>query len=206
MASMAAEGKDGGDLATFKGFTDNKMEDFVADFGATALGRAYAMQFDFELRGETYRVLKLYQSGAHGGVFLARKISAEGALGEGFAAKFFTQSNDEELGKLNEMGSHDALEKHANLIGIEHHQTTAMGTRSQPGSEGFVLMEMGDLGEPFNFIATPFPEAFVLRFFQHIIHGLEYLHSRGVVHRDLKPDNLVMNIYGDVRLKYEGRG
>ena len=199
MASLAAEGKDDGDLATFKCFTDNKMEDFVADFGATALGRAYAMQFDFELRGETYRVLKLYQSGAHGGVFLARKITAEGALGEGFAAKFFTQSNDEELGKLNEMGSHDALEAHPNLIGIKHHQTRPMGTRSQPGSEGFVLMEMGDLGEPFNFIATPFPEAFVLRFFQHIIHGLEHLHSRGVVHRGLKPDNLVFDIYGNVR-------
>ena len=226
MASLAAEGKDDGaglatfvqstenrveDFkpdrgsealgATFTGFTDNKMEDFVADFGATALGRAYAMQFDFVLQGETYRVLKLLQSGAHGSVFLARKISAEGALGESFAAKFFTQSDDEELEKLSKMSSHGALEPHPHVIGVKHYQAAAMGTRSQPGDKGFVLMELGDLGEPFNFMATPFPEAFVLRIFQHIIHGLEYLNSRGVVHCNIKPDNLVIDIYGNVRLK-----
>ena len=187
------EGK-GGDsprrreLARFTGRTDLRTEDFHDELGAGNFPE-YASQFEFELSGSTYRVTKLYQSGAHGAVFLARKLDGDRALGEGFACKFFVARDDEELVNLTRMLEHDALEPHPNVITVVHHQTEALGGPGDPGRRGMVLMELGDLGEPFNFITTPFPESFCLRFFRDIIEGLEFMHGKGVVHRDLKPDN-----------------
>ena len=127
MASLAAEGKDdGAGVAAFVQSTENRMEDFTPGRGSEALGGSdgsYSQQFEFLLHGDMFRVLKLYQSGMHGGVFLARKINADGAFSESFAAKFFTSADDEELVKLVEMSARDALEPHPHLIGITHHQT-----------------------------------------------------------------------------------
>jgi hypothetical protein len=128
MASLAAEGKDdGAGVATFVQSTKNRVENFTPKtangFFEAGSDGSYSHQFEFLLHGNTFRVLKLYQSGAHGGVFLARKINADGAFGESFAAKFFTSADDEELVKLVEMSARDALEPHPHLIGITHHQT-----------------------------------------------------------------------------------
>eukprot|EP00947_MAST-08B_sp_MAST-8B-sp1_P000217 g217.t1 len=198
------EGK-GGDsprrreLARFTGRTDLRTEDFHDELGAGNFPE-YASQFEFELSGSTYRVTKLYQSGAHGAVFLARKLDGDRALGEGFACKFFVARDDEELVNLTRMLEHDALEPHPNVITVVHHQTEPLGGPGDPGRRGMVLMELGDLGEPFNFITTPFPESFCLRFFRDIIEGLEFMHGKGVVHRDLKPDNLCLDIWGRLKL------
>ncbi len=37
------------------------------------------------------------------------------------------------------------------------------------------------------------PELQARRYFSGLVKGLEYLHDRGVVHRDIKPDNLLVN-------------
>lgn len=38
------------------------------------------------------------------------------------------------------------------------------------------------------------------KFFTNMIHGLKYLHSMKVVHRDLKPDNLLLTAQGELKI------
>lgn len=38
------------------------------------------------------------------------------------------------------------------------------------------------------------------KFFQQIISGVDYLHQLGIVHRDMKPENLLLDHNGQIKL------
>lgn len=38
------------------------------------------------------------------------------------------------------------------------------------------------------------------RYFLQLIDGLEYLHSKGVVHKDIKPGNLLLTLDGTLKI------
>ena len=40
----------------------------------------------------------------------------------------------------------------------------------------------------------------VCRYFVQLVDGLEYLHGRGVVHKDIKPGNLLLTTDGAVKI------
>ena len=47
----------------------------------------------------------------------------------------------------------------------------------------------------FIFGPSPFPLPLfplLIRYFVQLIDGLEYLHSRGIIHKDIKPGNLLL--------------
>ena len=57
----------------------------------------------------------------------------------------------------------------------------------------------GDLGSWIERHGAPPPEHAV-RWFRQALEGLHYAHRRGVLHRDLKPHNLLLNDDGDVKV------
>ncbi|XP_067142814.1 LOW QUALITY PROTEIN: uncharacterized protein [Centruroides vittatus] len=58
-----------------------------------------------------------------------------------------------------------------------------------------VLMEMASKGSLLDIITEEksLDEAKANRWFHHLVHGVKYLHNKGIVHRDLKAENLLID-------------
>jgi serine/threonine protein kinase len=68
----------------------------------------------------------------------------------------------------------------------------------QDGDSFYIVMEFVD-GTSFGKLTPmPWPQALVV--FLEILEGLEYAHSLGVLHRDLKPDNIMAGPKGEVKI------
>jgi len=83
---------------------------------------------------------------------------------------------------------------HANVLKILAH-----GRGQPPSHDGmyFILMEIMRGGDLFGYIkragsVTPMPEATAKVFMRQILAGVSHCHERGVAHRDLKPQNIML--------------
>lgn len=63
------------------------------------------------------------------------------------------------------------------------------------GKIQFIFLEFMSGGELFDRIepGEGMPEAQAQRYFCQLLHGLEYIHQRGITHRDIKPENLLLD-------------
>ena len=63
----------------------------------------------------------------------------------------------------------------------------------------YLVMEYCDSGEMFDYIVAKqhLTENQACVFFQEIIDALTYLHSQNIVHRDVKPENILLQTFGN---------
>lgn len=66
-------------------------------------------------------------------------------------------------------------------------------------NEHYIVMEYCDCGNLLDAnsdLSRPYPIEVLRRFFMDILLGMEYIHKRGIGHRDIKPDNLFLHFNG----------
>lgn len=78
--------------------------------------------------------------------------------------------------------------KHENIIGLHELYETA--------SSKWFILELANGGSLHTALAAEsnYTEELVARHFKQVLQGVQYLHSMGIVHRDLKQDNILCSI------------
>ena len=135
--------------------------------------------------------IKILGKGAFGEVFLTTKRGRR----EYFATKKLDRSqiDNTSLQKyfVNEIGILKSL-NHPNIVRIEDLKTTS--------NNYFLVMEyvnggsLTDCLEKYkNIYGQAFPEGVVQNLMRQIVDAIKYIHSRKIIHRDLKLDNIMVN-------------
>lgn len=112
--------------------------------------------------------------------------------------------------------------KHPNIIDIVHYENEKDTIeKGELKKVSYILMEYAPHGDFFDFItknAENIDEKLARTYFRQLIDGIEYLHSSGVAHLDLKPENLLLgadfnlkiadfdlsHVYGDAKILSRG--
>ena len=70
------------------------------------------------------------------------------------------------------------------------------------GKLQFIFLEFMSGGELFDRIepGEGMPESQAQRYFCQLLHGIEYIHHRGITHRDIKPENLLLDANDNLKI------
>ncbi|NP_001170561.1 putative CBL-interacting protein kinase family protein isoform X1 [Zea mays] len=152
---------------------------------------------DMKTRGKTlterYEMGKLLGKGAFGKVHYARDLESN----QGVAIKIMDKDRVLKAG-LSEQVKREIttmrLVEHKNIVRLHE----VMATRNKI----YIIMEYAKGGELLDKVKRSgrLTEADTHRYFQQLIGALDHCHSRGVYHRDLKRENLLLDENGDLKV------
>jgi serine/threonine protein kinase len=152
-----------------------------------------------ELRGDRrYSVRKLIGMGGMGAVVEAEDLATKRVV----AMKVLLNANmPEDVARFVEEAQVTAQLEHPNIIPIYELNVNEL-------DKPYYTMKLirGDsLREVLRLLATAspmfqsrYPLGELLTIYQKVCDAISYAHSKGVVHRDLKPDNIMLGGYGEV--------
>jgi len=115
---------------------------------------------------------------------------------ESYALKLYPYKNNEVDSRFYNEVRFSAL-SHPNMIGIVHAEVEREAKYGQGRIQksSYLLLELAPYGDFYDMIREKkvrFDEKMVRTYFHQLIDGLEYLHSQGVAHLDLKAENLLL--------------
>ena len=154
----------------------------------TFVGRAgFAPALELPCEFGRYRLLRLLGEGGMGTVYLAHdlQLRREVALK---VPKFASSSNRETLDRFYREARVAATLRHPNLcpiFDVGEHQETPYLTMA--------YIEGRPLSELVSATAAPLDEREVVRIIGAVAGALQAAHSKGVIHRDLKPGNILLD-------------
>ncbi|WVR05595.1 hypothetical protein IAU60_002614 [Kwoniella sp. DSM 27419] len=173
-------------VSTSKAFRDAPLSPRVPS-AALASRAAQPSIKDFE-------IIKPISRGAFGSVYLAKKV----ATGDYFAIKALKKS--------------DMIAKNQ-ITNVKAERTILMNQASSPyvvrlffsfqsKEYLYLVMEYLNGGDCSSLVKTlgGLSEDWARNYTAEVVLGLDYLHSRNVVHRDIKPDNLLIDSRGHLKL------
>lgn len=143
---------------------------------------------------DDFELLKLIGKGAHGKVLLCQRVAAPGQL---MAMKIIKKQHILDLKKLEHTRAEDAIlrfERHSFILGLRYAFQT-------PQKLYFVTEFMAG-GELFQHLkrVSRFREDQARFMVACIVAALGHLHNRGFIYRDLKPENVLLDERGFVKL------
>lgn len=140
------------------------------------------------------------------GKYAIESLVAKGGMGEVYKGKHPTLNRDVILKKLTIEGNDQFIErfnrearmmmdfKHDNIVNVYDH--------FKEGNSHYIVLEYVD-GEALDcFILREryIPNDLALYIIQEVSKALKYAHDKGVVHRDIKPGNILISKTGDIKL------
>ncbi|WWC60586.1 uncharacterized protein I303_103160 [Kwoniella dejecticola CBS 10117] len=141
-----------------------------------------------------FEIIKPISRGAFGSVYLAKKV----ATGDYFAIKALKKS--------------DMIAKNQ-ITNVKAERTILMNQASSPyvvrlffsfqsKEYLYLVMEYLNGGDCATLVKTlgGLSEEWARNYTAEVVLGLEYLHARNIVHRDIKPDNLLIDARGHLKL------
>jgi len=142
------------------------------------------------LLADRYRVLRRLGAGGMATVLLAE----DERLGRRVAVKrLHTGSPEEAASRLNREARLGAAMNHPNLVSVYD---------AQPDGESLlIVMEFVDGSSLANQLKHgPLPEERAIEVLRGVAQALDHVHERDVVHRDVKPSNVLISARGQVKL------
>ena len=134
---------------------------------------------------ETYSVGKVLGHGASGEVYcVTHKIT-----GKQFACKVVKKNAN--MNDAQSMSTEIEIMKR-----IRHRHIVSMYELYETPKCLWIVLELVDGGDLYHFLAnaTNYNEVVAARQMKQVLSGVHYLHSLGVVHRDLKLDNILLAV------------
>ncbi|KAM7487981.1 hypothetical protein LguiB_025465 [Lonicera macranthoides] len=140
-----------------------------------------------------YEVGRTLGEGNFGKVKYAKNLET----GQPFAVKILEKSRIIDLNITDQIKREIAtlkLLKHPNIVRL--HEVLASKTKI------YMVLEYVNGGELFDRIASKgkIPEAEGRKLFQHLIDGVSYCHNKGVYHRDLKLENVLIDAQRNIKI------
>ena len=141
-----------------------------------------------------FELLKPISKGAYGSVFLARKR----ATGDHYAIKVLKKADMIAKNQITNVRA----ERMILMNRTQSPFVVKLFFTFQSAEYLYLVMEYLPGGDCASLVKTlgELPEAWARQYLAEIVDGLAYLHSTGVVHRDMKPDNLLIDQRGHLKL------
>jgi serine/threonine protein kinase len=127
--------------------------------------------------GTRYRIVEKIGRGGMGAVYKAEDT----ALGRMIALKVLDDAEETDEARIM------AALEHPGIVPVH-------GAGRLPDGRQFYAMKLVD-GAPFSEFHAPLADR--LRVFQKICEAVAFAHSRGIVHGDLKPENIMVGAFGE---------